>query len=118
MTSWPTWTPFALRRTSLPGAALSEFSPGQFEINLHHVDDPVLACDHAVLLKRAIKAAASKNGLGATFMAKPFADTAGSGLHLHMSLLDADGDNVFAGESRHGAFFGSTAPRHRWPRRG
>ncbi|MCW8873235.1 MAG: glutamine synthetase family protein, partial [Xanthomonadales bacterium] len=86
------------------GAALSEFSPGQFEINLHHVDDPLLACDHAVLLKRAVKAAANKNGLGATFMAKPFADTAGSGFHLHMSLLDANGDNVFAGESRHGPF--------------
>jgi glutamine synthetase len=92
------------------GAALSEFSPGQFEVNLHHVDDPVLACDHAVLLKRAVKAAASKNGMGATFMAKPFADTAGSGLHLHMSLLDASGANVFASSSRDGAF--SDALRH------
>jgi glutamine synthetase len=86
------------------GAALSEFSPGQFEVNLHHVADPVLACDHAVLLKRAIKAAASKHGLGATFMAKPFADTAGSGLHLHMSLIDAEGNNVFAGASGDGPF--------------
>ena len=86
------------------GAALSEFSAGQFEVNLHHVDDPVLACDHAVLLKRAVKAAASRNGLGATFMAKPFAESAGSGLHLHISLLDANGDNVFAGQSRDGAF--------------
>ena len=86
------------------GAALSEFSPGQFEVNLQHVADPILACDHAVLLKRAIKAAASRHGLGATFMAKPFADTAGSGLHLHMSLLDSNGDNVFAGESEHGPF--------------
>lgn len=86
------------------GAALSEFSPGQFEVNLHHVPDPVLACDHAVLLKRAIKAAASKHGLGATFMAKPFADTAGSGLHLHMSLIDAEGNNVFTGASDDGPF--------------
>ena len=86
------------------GAALSEFSPGQFEVNLHHVDDPVLACDHAVLLKRAVKAAASRNGLAATFMAKPFAESAGSGLHLHLSLLDEKGDNVFAGSSRDGAF--------------
>jgi len=86
------------------GAALSEFSPGQFEVNLHHVDDPMLACDHAVLLKRAVKAAASRNGLGATFMAKPFSETAGSGLHLHISLLDEKGDNVFAGESRDGPF--------------
>ena len=43
-------------------AAISEYSPGQFEINLHHVDDAVLACDHAVLLKRIIKAAARKHG--------------------------------------------------------
>jgi glutamine synthetase len=86
------------------GAALSEFSPGQFEVNLHHVDDPVLACDHAVLLKRAVKAAARKNGLAATFMAKPFADTAGSGLHIHVSVLDAEGNNIFAGESRDGDF--------------
>ncbi|HEX6259025.1 MAG TPA: hypothetical protein VFZ51_00125, partial [Woeseiaceae bacterium] len=35
------------------GTTTSEFAPGQFEINLHHVNDPVLACDHAVLLKRA-----------------------------------------------------------------
>jgi glutamine synthetase len=86
------------------GAALSEFSPGQYEVNLHHVDDPVLACDHAVLLKRAVKAAAVKNGLGATFMAKPFEEISGSGLHVHVSLLDAAGDNVFAGESRDGPF--------------
>ena len=86
------------------GAALSEFSPAQYEVNLHHVDDPVLACDHAVLLKRAVKAAARKNGLGATFMAKPFADGAGSGLHVHVSVLDEDGNNIFAGECADGAF--------------
>lgn len=79
------------------GAALSEYSPGQFEVNLNHTDDPVLACDHALLLKRAVKAAAKKNGLAATFMAKPFAEHAGSGLHLHISLLDEQGNNVFSG---------------------
>ncbi|WP_191621402.1 glutamine synthetase family protein [Marinihelvus fidelis] len=84
------------------GAALAEYSPGQFEVNLQHVDDPVLACDHAILLKRAVKAAAKKNGLAATFMAKPFAEHAGSGLHIHVSLVDEDGNNVFAGESEHG----------------
>jgi glutamine synthetase len=86
------------------GAALSEFAPGQFEVNLQHVDDPVLACDHAVLLKRAIKAAAAKNGLAATFMAKPFAQSAGSGLHIHVSVLDRDGSNIFAGDSKDGDF--------------
>jgi glutamine synthetase len=86
------------------GTALSEYSPGQFEINLNHIDDPVLACDHAVLLKRAVKAAARKNGLAATFMAKPFQEHAGNGLHIHTSLLDADGKNVFSGTSKDGQF--------------
>lgn len=86
------------------GTALSEYSPGQFEINLNHIDDPVLACDHAVLLKRAVKAAARNNGLAATFMAKPFQQHAGNGLHIHTSLLDGDGNNVFSGKSKDGEF--------------
>ncbi len=77
-------------------AAISEYAPGQFEINLHHVDDPVLACDHAVMLKRIIKAAARKHGFIACFMAKPFEEDAGSGLHIHMSLVDKNGDNYFS----------------------
>ncbi len=77
-------------------AAISEYSPGQFEINLHHVDDAVLACDHAVMLKRIIKAAARKHGLIACFMAKPFAEDSGSGLHIHMSLVDRNGRNYFS----------------------
>ena len=76
--------------------ALSEFSPGQFEINLHHVNDPVLACDQGAMLKRIIKGTTFKHGLGASFMAKPFKDYAGSGLHIHASLYDEDGNNVFA----------------------
>ena len=74
----------------------SEFAPGQLEINLHHVPDPVTACDHAVLLKRAIKGVARRHGCGATFMAKPFEEHAGSGLHIHVSVYDGDGRNVLA----------------------
>jgi glutamine synthetase len=81
------------------GATLKEFSPGQFEVNLHHVSRAELACDHAVLLKRAVKAVARRHGLGASFMAKPFADCAGSSLHVHISLLDKSGNNVFAASS-------------------
>jgi glutamine synthetase len=76
--------------------ATSEFAPAQFEINLQHVDDPVLACDHAVLLKRAVKAIAKKHGYIACFMAKPFAEDSGSGLHVHMSLVDREGRNYFS----------------------
>jgi glutamine synthetase len=75
---------------------ISEYAPGQFEINLLHVASPVLACDHAVLLKRVIKAAARRHGLVACFMAKPFAEHAGNGLHIHMSLVDRNGKNYFS----------------------
>jgi glutamine synthetase len=74
----------------------SEFAAGQFEINLHHVSDPILACDHAVLLKRAIKAIARQHGFVACFMAKAFEEDSGSGLHIHMSLVDANGKNYFS----------------------
>ena len=77
-------------------SAIAEYSQGQFEINLRHIDNPVLACDHAVLLKRAIKAAARKHGFVACFMAKPFEEDAGSGLHIHMSLVDRTGKNYFS----------------------
>jgi len=78
------------------GTTTSEFAPGQFEINLQHVDDPVLACDHGVLLKRAIKAVARQHGFVACFMAKPFEEDSGSGLHIHMSLVDKNGNNYFS----------------------
>jgi glutamine synthetase len=74
---------------------LSEFAPGQFEINLGHVDEMLLAADQAALLKRCIKAAARATGQRATFMAKPFAEQSGSGLHVHLSLLDREGRNLF-----------------------
>ena len=77
-------------------ATVSEFAPAQFEINLTHVDDPVLACEHALLLKRVVKAAALKHGFVACFMAKPFAEDSGSGLHIHMSLVDRNGKNYFS----------------------
>ena len=81
---------------SIPASvATSEYAPSQFEINLAHQPDALRACDQAVLLKRAIKGVARRHGLEATFMAKPFADIAGSGLHLHTSLLDGDGRNIF-----------------------
>ncbi len=78
------------------GATLKEFSPGQLEVNLHHVASVELAADHAVLLKRAVKAVAKRHGMAASFMAKPFADAAGCSLHVHVSLVDSKGRNVFA----------------------
>lgn len=76
--------------------AVAEYAPGQFEINLRHRADALQACDDALMLKRAIKAIAAKRGLMASFMAKPFAEQAGSGMHIHASLLDKDGRNILA----------------------
>lgn len=78
------------------GSVVSEYGAGQFEVNLHHVADAVAACDHAILLRRLIRGVAQKYGLAATFMAKPFAELDGSGMHVHLSLLDREGRNVFA----------------------
>ena len=87
----------ACRKQRIPAdTAVAEYAPGQFEINLKHRNDAVAACDDAILLKRAIKAVAGKQGLLASFMAKPFVDQAGSGTHIHVSVLDRDGNNIFA----------------------
>lgn len=99
------------RSQNIPaGATLKEFSPGQFEVNLHHVANAELAADHAVLLKRAVKAVARRHGLAASFMAKPFAEWAGCSLHVHVSVLDPSGRNVFSGTSADGPF--SDTMRH------
>ncbi|MCQ4348553.1 glutamine synthetase family protein [Pseudomonas stutzeri] len=79
-------------------AIVKESAPAQFEVNLNHVADPLAACDYAVLLKRLIKNTAYDHEMDTTFMAKPYPGQAGNGLHVHISLLDRDGRNIFAGE--------------------
>ena len=79
--------------------ALAEYGPGQFEVNLRHHDDVLAACDQALRFKRVVKCVARAHGCDATFLAKPYRDMAGSGLHVHASLLDAAGRNLFEGEA-------------------
>ena len=75
--------------------AIKECAPGQFEINLLHHDDALLMADQAFLMKRLIKNCARKFNLNATFMAKPFSEEAGNGMHAHLSIIDKDGKNIF-----------------------
>jgi glutamine synthetase len=75
--------------------AVAEYGIGQFEVNLRHVPDPMLAADQAVLLKRLVKGVARSLGLEATFMAKPFMSQPGNGMHVHVSLVDEAGRNRF-----------------------
>lgn len=77
-------------------SVIAEMGVGQFETNLHHRADAVLAGDQAILLKRLIRGTARAEGWDATFMAKPYADQSGSGLHVHVSLGDRHGNNIFA----------------------
>ncbi|MBW4710268.1 glutamine synthetase family protein [Roseobacter sp. YSTF-M11] len=75
--------------------AISEAGLGQFEINLMHCDDALRAADDAWLFKMLVKGMARKHGFAASFMAKPYEDYSGSGLHVHFSVLDDEGNNVF-----------------------
>ena len=86
----------ACRARGIPAdAATSEAGAGQFEINLLHSDDPMKAADDALLFKNMVREIARMHGYCATFMAKPFGDQPGSGMHVHFSLIDEDGNNVF-----------------------
>ena len=84
-------------------SAIAENGIGQFEINLMHVDDPLRAADDAVLFKRIVRGLARKHGFAASFMAKPYGERSGSGLHVHFSLLDSKGRNVFDDGSNDGS---------------
>jgi glutamine synthetase len=87
---------------------MSEYAPGQFELTLEHRADALRAVDDAVLVKRAVRGVAVRHGCTACFMAKPFAELSGSGMHLHASLAGPDGRNLCADEDPRG----STILRH------
>ncbi|TDE40132.1 glutamine synthetase family protein [Antarcticimicrobium sediminis] len=75
--------------------AISEAGLGQFEINLMHQNDALRAADDAWLFKMLLKGMARRHGFAASFMAKPYEDYSGSGLHMHFSVLNEQGENVF-----------------------
>jgi len=81
-------------------ATTAEFGAGQFEINLLHRADALAAADDCIYLKRIAEQAARRHGLKSTCMAKPYSDQAGSGLHVHASIIDDKGRNILdAGEN-------------------
>jgi glutamine synthetase len=84
-------------------AASKEYAPGQFEANLRHQANAVIASDHAILLRQTVKAAALRQDCQATFMAKPYPDRSGSGQHVHVSLLDRQGHNIFDNGTEEGS---------------
>ena len=84
-------------------AAISEAGIGQFEVNLEHVPDALKAADDAWLFKMLVRGLARNHGMAASFMAKPYDDYPGNGLHTHFSILDKNGDNVFNNGTHEGS---------------
>jgi glutamine synthetase len=77
---------------------ISEYAPGQYELTLHYRKGVLQAADDLILLKRLVRMQARRHGVTACFMAKPIEKYAGSGMHFHVSMLDAAGKNIFSEE--------------------
>lgn len=87
---------------------IQEGGAGQIEINLMH-GDPLKLADQVFYFKRSIREAALKNGMFATFMAKPIRDEPGSAMHVHQSVVHVDtGKNIFSNDD------GSESDLFRW----
>ncbi len=78
------------------GAISAEMGAGQFEINFNHHNNVLRAADETCLFKRVVIEVAKKHHMLASFMAKPLLDQPGNGLHMHISVLDEKGHNIFA----------------------
>lgn len=84
---------------------IHESGTAQLEINFHH-GDPLGLADQVLVFKRIVRQVALEHGVYATFMAKPMADQPGSAMHLHISMVDEDDQNLFAAaDGEHSATF-------------
>lgn len=86
---------FALEAMGMiPEMSHHECGPGQHEIDVRY-SDALSSADNTITLKYVIKSIASQHGLYASFMPKPLFGQAGSGMHVHQSLFDKKGNNLF-----------------------
>ena len=74
---------------------IHESGTAQLEVNFNH-GDPVRLCDQSLVFKRIVRQLALKHGVYATFMAKPMEHQPGSAMHLHISVVDEAGTNLFS----------------------
>jgi len=72
-----------------------EDANGQFEQNFRYAD-PLTTADRVIVFRYMIHSLAAEAGMVATFMPKPFSHLTGNGLHMHLSLWDEDGGELFA----------------------
>jgi glutamine synthetase len=78
---------------------IHESGAAQLEVNFMH-DDAMSRADQAFLFKRTMREAALRHGVYATFLAKPMENEPGSSMHIHQSIVDKKGRNVFAGNKQ------------------
>ena len=71
-----------------------EHGPGMYEVNITY-GPAMLSADRAMLFRNGVKEVCAQQGLTATFMAKWSDQEDGCSGHLHQSLWDAAGRNVF-----------------------
>lgn len=93
---------FAVQELPFEGI-IKESAPAQFEINMAHSDDVLLLADQIIRIQRIVRRVAARCGLIASFMPKPLDDEAGNGMHIHCSLLEERGINVFNDGSEGGS---------------
>ncbi|ARS90573.1 type I glutamate--ammonia ligase [Natrarchaeobaculum aegyptiacum] len=78
-------------------ASHHEVAEGQHEINFEY-DDALATADNVATFRTVVRAIAAQHDLHATFMPKPIAKVAGSGMHTHISLFTEHGENAFHDE--------------------
>ncbi|MFI2434135.1 glutamine synthetase family protein [Streptomyces sp. NPDC018693] len=89
-------------RNDMAGAGLTvesakgECNPGQHEIAFRY-DEALVTCDQHAVYKTGAKEIAAQEGVSLTFMAK-YNEREGNSCHIHLSLTDANGTNVMAGD--------------------
>jgi glutamine synthetase len=91
-------------RNAMAGAEMTvenskgECNLGQHEINFRY-SEALAACDDHVIYKNGAKEIASQEGMSITFMAK-FNEAEGNSCHIHCSLVDEDGGNIFGDDEQ------------------
>ncbi|WP_055599896.1 glutamine synthetase family protein [Streptomyces aureus] len=94
-------------RNEMTGAGLTvesakgECNPGQHEIAFKY-DEALVTCDGHSVYKTGAKEIAAQEGYSLTFMAK-YNEREGNSCHIHLSLQDAEGTNVMAGDDAAGS---------------
>ena len=91
------WAPVdaMLRQSNVPLLRIEkERGVNQFEV-VTTITTPDFLAISLDIIKQVIEYQAAQMGVEVTFAAKPFADQPSSGLHLHIHLADAEGNNAF-----------------------